>query len=170
MLLTHEVGHIVAAKLSGGEILAVEIAPGKLSSTILSRNPAPSFVVWAGFLSGWLLPFLSVPFWKTQRLYLGDTFKTFAGFCVLAGGAYLAVGGNESFADTGQLIALGWNHYVLIVIGAAVAVAGYIFTRRAIICLIAAFKNRSPSAGEVLAWWSILIVWYTVQFAISRSI
>jgi hypothetical protein len=131
MLLTHEVGHIVAAMFTDGTIVAVELRPGRLLHTLVNPNPQPAVVLWAGIRSGWIAPQMTAPAWRIEAGQVGPVLRAWAAFCLLAGGVYLAVGGAERLTDTGQLLTAGWPHALLVLVGVAVAALGYARSRAA---------------------------------------
>ena len=170
MMLVHELGHALGAKLTGATIVSLDIRPGKISSIIVLPNPRPSFVLWAGFLFGWIFPFIGFPFWNVQRFYVGRLLQGFAHFCLVAGGTYLAVGGGEQLSDTGKLITLGWPHLLLMSVGATVAIVGYRCLRQTFIDTLDDFKAKPPNALSIAFWWSLLVVWYSIQSAVATVI
>lgn len=144
MLLTHEVGHGVAALLTGGEIVSADLRPGVLGHTLVEPNPQPHWVVWGGFLSGCAVPLGA---WGVVRIAvpkLSGDLGLLSGFCLLANGAYLAAGGGESLTDTGVLLSLGWPYPVLMAIGLLLAVPGYLLCRQEV-----ALRMTAVRAGGV---------------------
>lgn len=163
MLLTHELGHVVAASPTGGVITSLELRPGWLPHTLVQPNPRPGVVLWGGFLAGWIVPQLTAPAWGIQAAFVGPMLRAWAAFCLLAGGVYLAVGGVERFTDTGQLLAAGWPHGPLVVAGAAVAAVGYMRSRSAWIAVARRLETTSFSTQAIAGWWSLLIAWIAGQ-------
>lgn len=158
MLLTHELGHVVAVPLTGGELAYVNLFPGQIPSTLAGPNPRPAVVLWAGFLSGWLLPLLvavAVSRWRSMAPFAWG----WAGFCWLAGGVYLAFGGLERYADTAQLITLGWPGWLLVPLGLAVAAVGYWRCRRS---WPEVAQTRATGRRIVITWLAVA-AWVTVQ-------
>ena len=58
MQVVHETGHVLVARLTGGEVIKVALHPLIVSRTDLGQNPHPLAVVWAGPLIGSGLPLL----------------------------------------------------------------------------------------------------------------
>src|SRR4051812_8876543 len=58
MMATHELGHVLAAWLTGGTATKVVLHPLAISRTDVWPNPEPLVVVWSGPLVGVLLPLL----------------------------------------------------------------------------------------------------------------
>lgn len=167
MLLTHELGHVVAAMFSGGTIVVVELRPGLLPHTLVAPNPRPGVVLWSGILSGWIVPQMTAPVWGVRASFIGPVLKVWAAFCLLAGGVYLTAGGAERLTDTGQLLANGWPHWPLILIGVAVAALGYARSRAAWIALARGIEATPVSWRIAIAWWCWLIVWMWAQIILS---
>jgi len=103
MMAIHESGHVLGGLLTGGKIACVVLHPLAISRTDLAVNPHPAVVVWAGPLIGALLP-LSLWFgacllkWSQTGLV-----QFFAGFCLIANGAYIAGGALEGIGDCGVM-------------------------------------------------------------------
>ncbi len=58
MQAVHELGHLLAAWLTGGRIAKVVLFPLSISRTDLAHNPHPLVVVWSGPLLGVALPLI----------------------------------------------------------------------------------------------------------------
>jgi hypothetical protein len=113
MQAVHEAGHILGATLSGGRIARVVLHPLSISRTDLSENPHPLVVAWAGPLLGVFLP---LSLWgAASAAGLPGAFapRFFAGFCLIANGAYLAVGSFAHVGDAGELLRLGSSLWLL---------------------------------------------------------
>ena len=162
MLLTHELGHVLAAILTGGTITSIELRPGRLPHTLVNPNPRPSVVLWSGFLVGWIGPQLTAPLWKIERGLIGPVLRAGTAFCLLAGGVYLAAGGLERLTDTGQLVLHGWPLPLLIAVGVGVAALGYVRSRSAWIDLAKRLESLdAPLSADwrlAIAWWAWLAV------------
>ncbi|MEQ8846624.1 hypothetical protein [Botrimarina sp.] len=165
MMLTHELGHVLAAWATGGAIVSVELRPGWLSHTLVRPNPAPSTVLWGGFLCGWLAPLLSAPWWRIERGLIGPALRAWTAFCWLAGGVYLAIGGGERLTDTGQLLLAGWPHWLLVVVGVVVAAVGFAASRRAWTAIDKRLEAEPLGWRATAGWWLWLAVWIAGQGA-----
>lgn len=170
MLLTHELGHVVAAMFTGGSIVAVELRPGWLPHTLVEPNPQPAVVLWAGFLSGWIAPQMTAPAWRIEAGQVGPALRAWAAFCLLAGGVYLAVGGAERLTDTGQLLTAGWPHALLVLVGVAVAALGYARSRSAWIALARHIEVKPVTWRVAIAWWCWLAAWTAGQGVLHATV
>ena len=130
MMAVHESGHVLGAWLTGGSVAKVVPHPLTISRTDLAVNPQPLLVVWAGPLFGVLAPLLAwigtqlgrVPFWYLLRF--------FAGFCLIANGAYLGVGSFDGVGDAGDLLRHGAPIWQLWLFGILCVPAGFLLWHR----------------------------------------
>ncbi len=124
MQAIHELGHVLAAMLSGGRVARVVLHPVAISRTDFSYNPHPLFVAWSGPIFGILLPLTLYAIAEWRRLPGAFVLRFFAGFCLLANGAYLAFGSIDRVGDAGELIRLGAPVWTLWLLGAVSCPAG----------------------------------------------
>lgn len=92
MQIIHECGHALFGWLTGGAVRRVVLHPLTISRTDLDLNPYPLTVCWAGLVFGSIAPIMV---WLAARAakWPGEYWlRFFAGFCLIANGAYLAVG------------------------------------------------------------------------------
>jgi len=125
MMATHELGHVVGAMVSGGAVERVVLHPLTISRTDVKPNPNPLLVVWAGPLLGCLLPLvigLVVP--KRARV-VRNTMLFFAGFCLLANGAYIGFGVFDRVGDCGEMLQHGSPIWSLLGFGAIAICVGF---------------------------------------------
>ena len=125
MMLVHELGHLCSALVTGGVVQQVIFHPLCFSETQIDPNPSPLIVVWAGPTMGSLLP---VALWlvaATARLSLTYFFAFFAGFCLIANGAYVGLGAFAHVADAGEMLRLGSPPWILWSFGILTGVAGF---------------------------------------------
>jgi hypothetical protein len=122
MMVAHELGHAFNAWLSGGIVSKIVLHPLAFSRTDLSVNPHPLFVAWGGAIWGCLIPLgllVFVHFITRNYRYL---FAWWAGFCLIANGAYLACGwlfsdGGHAADDANVILQNGGARWQLIVFG-----------------------------------------------------
>lgn len=110
MMAVHELGHVLAALVTGGHVERVVLHPLAFSRTDVFPNPAPLPVVWAGPVVGVLLPLALFVALKAGRCGWSFLPRFFAGFCLVANGAYVGAGafgpaGNA--ADPGVMLQYG---------------------------------------------------------------
>ena len=116
MQAVHELGHVIAAWSSGATVERVVLLP--ISRTDTSDVKYPLFVYGAGAVMGVTLPvllWLTVCCLRWKTVYL---FRFFAGFCLVANGAY--IGCDFSVAgptDAGLLIEHGAHRLILVLFG-----------------------------------------------------
>ena len=124
MQAVHECGHVLGAWLSGGEVEKVVLHPLTISRTDLARNPNPLLVVWAGPSFGVLFP---LALWGAAAVLHATgafVFRFFAGFCLVANGAYIALGSFGRFGDCGEMLRHGSRPWQLWLFGAVAAPIG----------------------------------------------
>ena len=107
MMAVHELGHVLGALVSGGAVTRVVLHPLTISRTDVAPNPHPLLVVWAGPLFGAAAPLLAWIAAKSARVPFWFVLQFFAGFCLIANGAYLGVGSFDNIGDAGDLIRHG---------------------------------------------------------------
>ncbi len=124
MMAVHEFGHVLGAWITGGRVERVVLHPLAISRTDLAYNPRPALVAWAGPVGGSLLPLALLV--ACHRLRLGGTFvvRFFAGFCLVANGAYLGCGSFGHVGDAGDLLRLGQPRWLLWAFGAVTIPVG----------------------------------------------
>ncbi|MBX3438686.1 MAG: M50 family metallopeptidase [Planctomycetaceae bacterium] len=118
MMAVHELGHAAAAWATGGTVTKVVLHPLGISRTDVAPNPHPLAVAWAGPMFGMLLPLLLWQACKAAQLPGVHVLQFFAGFCLIANGAYLAGGSIQGIGDAGDLLRWGAPLWSLWVFGA----------------------------------------------------
>jgi hypothetical protein len=118
MMIVHEAGHVLHAILSGGTVQRVVLHPLEISRTDVSPNPHPHFVAWGGAVWGCVLP---VAAWRVADwtgLRTASLLRFFAGFCLIANGAYLGAGVLLPVGDAADLLRHGTPRWLLGLCGA----------------------------------------------------
>ena len=67
MQAVHELGHVLGAVATGGQVTKVVLHPCTISRTDVHPNPHPLLVVWAGPVVGAALPLLAFLVARRQR-------------------------------------------------------------------------------------------------------
>jgi len=125
MQAAHESGHAVGAIVTGGEIAAIILHPLTISHTEMIDNPHPLVVVWAGPVVGVMLPLMLWCLLVVTRVPGAFVARFFAGFCLIANGAYLGVGSFLGTGDCGEMLRQGSPVWVLRLFGAVAVPIGF---------------------------------------------
>lgn len=150
MMVVHESGHVVAAWLSGGKIEKLVLHPLEFSRTDLSVNPHPLFVAFAGAVWGSVAPVL---IWRISRALGARTerlFRFFAGFCLVANGAYLATALIAPVGDAADILRHGAPTWAVALPGMAFFATGLAFWNG----LSSAFVADSGDRRLLITTWS----------------
>jgi hypothetical protein len=130
MMAVHEWGHVLHAWLSGGQVERVILPWFGFSRTDLAHNPHPLFVAWGGALWGTLLPLGLLALARAVRSRFVAWIQFFAGFCLIANGAYLAAGAFVPAGDAADVIDFGLPRWTLVASGVPGIVGGlYLWDR-----------------------------------------
>ncbi len=124
MQVVHELGHVLSAVASGGHVTNVVLHPCTISRTDVFPNPHPLFVAWAGSIVGTLLPLLGFLFARFFRWPGTFLFRFFAGFCLVANGAYIGIASIQGIGDAGEMLRYGSPRWQLILFGLFTATLG----------------------------------------------
>ena len=119
MQFVHEFGHLLGAWLTGATVQQVILSPLTISRTDLIQNPSPLVVVWLGPVFGAIAPVLI--WWAANVFQWKATFvlRFFAGFCLIANGAYLGFGSFDGVGDCGEMLKYGspiWSLWIFAVL------------------------------------------------------
>ncbi len=117
MMAVHEFGHGLHAWLSGGAVAKVTLPLFGFSRTDLADNPSPLLVAWGGPVWGIVLPLVVLVVAKALDARYWYVIRFFAGFCLIANGAYLGVGSFIRAGDAGDLMRYGSPQWLLIAFG-----------------------------------------------------
>jgi hypothetical protein len=144
MMAVHELGHVFAAWLSGGRVVAVVLHPLAISRTDIAPSPHPRFVAWSGPLFGTLAPLAMLAVGRGALARYRYLLAFFAGFCCVANGLYLAVGSFAAVGDAGDLLRHGAARWQLILFGVPAAVVGLWLWNG-----LGSHFGLGPAAGEI---------------------
>ena len=167
MMAVHESGHVVGAWATGGTVNRVVLNPLTISRTDVLPNPSPAIVVWMGPLVGCVLPILAVAvlrrvLGRVNIFYLLAVF--FAGFCLLANGAYIAIGAFDGVGDCGVMLKTGSPFGALLVFGTIAMIVGFMLWHR--LGSLRDFIANPDSVEPATAWilTSLLIAVLAAEF------
>jgi hypothetical protein len=124
MMAVHELGHVLGAWLTGGTVAKVVLHPLAISRTDLSHNPHPLPVAWAGPALGCALPLAFGAVARATARAHAYLAVFFAGFCLVANGAYLAADAFLRGGDGRELILHGTPPWALVALGLPAVGAG----------------------------------------------
>jgi len=130
MMVAHESGHVLHAWVSGGRVAKVVLHPLAFSRTDFVVNPHPLFVAWGGVVWGCVLPLLLLLLAMSFRYRLVPLGRFFAGFCLIANGAYLATAVVAPVGDAEDLLRLGAPLWTLFLVGAVIVGCGFVLWNR----------------------------------------
>jgi hypothetical protein len=103
MQAVHEFGHMLGAWASGGTVTEVVLNPLTISRTDVRPNPHPLVVAWAGPIVGVVLPIAVWIAARSLRFRYANLVQFFAGFCLIANGAYIGGGSFDRIGDCGEM-------------------------------------------------------------------
>jgi len=124
MMAFHELGHVCGALATDGTVTGVSIPLLGFSRTDVWPNPWPRVEVWCGPIVGGFLPLVIAA--ALHRTRVGTFAVAFAGWCLMANGAYIGVGWIYHAGDAGDLLRLGTPRSAVVVFG-VVCFAGGLF-------------------------------------------
>ncbi len=117
MMALHELGHVLGAIVTGGSVKRVVLYPLTISRTDVSPNPHPATVVWMGPIVGSVVPLATLAVIPQRLNVLRIVFRFFAGFCLIANGAYISVGWIDQVGDCGEMLRTGTPVWLMIAFG-----------------------------------------------------
>ena len=130
MMVVHEFGHVLHAWVSGGDVAKLNVPLTGYSRTELASNPRPSFVAWGGPVWGCLIPLGLLAVVHAMKFKYRKPFLFFAGFCLIANGAYIGVGSFMGGGDAGDLLRHGAHRAWLVAFGLVGMAAGLLVWHR----------------------------------------
>jgi len=165
MMGVHELGHVVGALATGGTVKQVVLHPLTISRTEVSPNPQPAIVVWLGPIVGCLLP---VGVWRLVPSRFGivrNIAMFFAGFCLVANGAYIAFGAFNGVGDCGEMLRTGSPLWTLLLFGGVAMSCGFFCWHR--LGSLKKFVSEPAVVAPVTAYvmvlmlggWIVLLIW-----------
>ncbi len=125
MMIVHEFGHVLVAWMCGETVSKVVLHPLAISRTDSTHDKHPLLVIWGGPVLGSLIPFsgfLATRYIQFRYVYL---LRFFAGFCLVANGAYLGAGSLSNMGDAGDLVRAGSSRIVMVAFGVVCTAAGF---------------------------------------------
>jgi hypothetical protein len=123
MMAVHELGHVLHLMLTGGTVDYVVLHPLAISYTHPGTNPHPLVVAWGGAIWGCAVPLGALCLVRILAQPWAYLAAFFAGFCLIANGAYLVGDAFLQGGDGRELVGHGSPPWVLVVLGLA-AIAG----------------------------------------------
>jgi len=169
MMAIHEFGHVLNAWSSGGRVDRVRLHPLAFSHTELSANPHPLVVAWGGLIWGSLIPLAVLVIPAIRRTGVGWHLRFFAGFCLIANGAYAASGIIEPVGDALDIIGLGTPPWALALFGLSAMGCGLVLWH-------GLSRPSGPVQGEAAARhirlkavglaWAILAVFVAIMLLV----
>lgn len=118
MMAIHELGHVIGAIVTGGYVQRVVLYPLSISRTDVSPNPSPLIVVWLGPIIGSLIPSLACLLFPKKWTFERNIAIFIAGFCLIANGAYIALGSLDQVGDCRVMLENGSEIWQLLAFGA----------------------------------------------------
>ena len=124
MMIVHEAGHAGVAVWTGGTVQRVVLPVVGFSRTDVFPNPRPLAVVWGGPVVGELLPVVAWLLAEALGLSWAYLLRSFAGFCLVANGAYIGAASFERVGDAYPMLLFGSRVWQLWLFGMASFAAG----------------------------------------------
>ena len=113
MMAAHEGGHFLCARLTNGQVTSVVLHPFAISRTDVMPNPQPLIVCWGGPILGCIAPLFLWAVCRMLNARFAFLMRFFAGFCLIANGAYIGIGSFDGIGDAGELLRLGTSPPIL---------------------------------------------------------
>ena len=124
MMAVHEGGHVLGALVTGGTVERVVLHPLTISRTDVSPNPHPGIVVWAGPIVGCVVPLTVLGLIPRRLAFSNKVARFFTGFCLIANGAYIAIGSFDAIGDCAEMLRTGTPQWGMLSFGAVTVPLG----------------------------------------------
>ncbi|MFQ5732055.1 MAG: M50 family metallopeptidase [Planctomycetaceae bacterium] len=169
MQAVHEFGHVLHAWCSGGSVQRVVLHPLAISRTDVRPNPSPRFVAWGGFVWGVAVPLLVWAAGIRWRWRIAGCLAFFAGFCLIANGAYLTTGVRSPVGDTRDLLRHGDSPWLMFAAGAFGIAGGLWIWHRLDGRLRGSFAEKL-ARRDVVVVTGVLLAVVIVEFVLSMPL
>jgi hypothetical protein len=126
MQAVHEFGHVLHARSSEGRVVRVVLHPLVISRTDVDPNPHPQFVAWGGPIWGAIMPLAAFGVVRAAGWSRAWLARFFAGYCLVANGAYLLGGSFFPVGDAEVLLREGASRAALAGAGLVGLVSGFV--------------------------------------------
>ena len=166
MMAVHEAGHVLGALLTGGTVKVVVLHPLKISCTVLSHNPHPLLVTWAGAVFGVLIPLAAFGVAAAIRMPGAYLLRFFAGFCLIVNGVYIGVGSIERIYDADDLLRHGSQTWHLWFFGAVTIPLGLLLWHQLGPSFGLGKARGQVSRGAAIACLVLLVVVAGLEFVL----
>jgi hypothetical protein len=166
-MIVHELGHVLAAWASGGGVSKVVLHPLAISRTDVEPNPQPLLVVWAGPLVGVLFPSMAWRVAALAKVSWAYLLRFFAGFCLIANGAYIGAGSFDSVGDCGEMLRAGTPIWVLWLFGGSCVLLGLGLWHRLGKHFGLSRDASGPSRQLGVVLWTLLLLIVAGEFLLS---
>ncbi len=158
MQFVHELGHVLAAWVTGGEVTAVVLHPLSISRTDVAPNPHPLIVVWGGPVFGSLVPLTCWVVAAYRRASAAYLWRFFAGFCLVANGVYLGYAVIEPIGDASELLRHGARLWHLETFAIVTVVSGLVLWHGQGRHFSIGKEGRAVSLKHAVALWGLLLL------------
>lgn len=153
MQAVHELGHVLGALATGGRVTRVELKPWTISRTDVEPNPHPLVERWSGPIIGSVLPLAGWGIARMLRRPWAYLLRFFAGFSLIANGAYLGVGAFWPVGDAADILRAEPSRWPLVVFGTAAAIGGFALWHRLGPVFGLGPEGQGVSTRHALAVW-----------------
>ncbi len=167
MMGVHESGHVIAGWLTGGTVTKVVLHPFAISRTDVVPNSMPLVVVWAGPVVGVALPLLiwgAILGLRFPGTYLA---RFFAGFCLIANGAYIGVGSFDGVGDAGEMLRCRTPIWLLWLFGILTIPFGFVCWHRLGTHFGLGQSHGRVDARDAYLSLTLLLIALTIAFTLS---